>query len=142
MTGPAADVEIVTELHLTEDPAKVTEAVRRLFPDAEVEAGDGYIRARTGDLTRVKELVEDQEIQDTARTQLRHGRTGDRLTVTLSKQAAYAGALNFAVGDSPLGDLDVTVRAEDLDLVIERVAPTTEAGEVGEDEGGSATGPD
>lgn len=139
MPGPSTKVRVTAEVHPTEDPDRVARAVRNLFPDAEVQLKDDELVAEASDLTRLRDLIEDQEIQDTARTQLLHSRQGDRLVFTLSKQPAYAGAVNFAVDRSPLGDLEVVVEADDVDVLVDRVAPATEVVEeegAGETEGG------
>jgi predicted RNA binding protein with dsRBD fold (UPF0201 family) len=78
----------------------------------------------TDSLERLRQRIRDQRIRDTARRQLRAGRQGDRTTVSLSKQAAFVGVVNFAAG-SPLGDIVVEIESDALDAVIDDVAEST-----------------
>jgi predicted RNA binding protein with dsRBD fold (UPF0201 family) len=52
------------------------------------------------------------------------GRTADRTTIRLSKQAASRGVVNFAAG-SPLGDVLVEIESDDVSKVIDEVAEST-----------------
>jgi len=117
-------VRVETPLRPTEDPGKVTAAILRLFPDARIESTEGRVVATTDRLERLRQRIREQRIRDTARRQLLAGRQGDRTVVTLSKQAAFVGVVNFAAG-SPLGDLSVEIESDDLAAVIDDVAEST-----------------
>ena len=117
-------VRVETPCHPTEDPEKVVGALRTLFPDLEVERRDRRILGTTGHLDRLRERIRDQRIRDTARRQLLAGRSADRTTIRLSKQAASRGVVNFAAG-SPLGDVLVEIESDDLSAVIDDVAAST-----------------
>jgi predicted RNA binding protein with dsRBD fold (UPF0201 family) len=117
-------VRVETPCHPTEDPEKVVGALRTLFPDLEVERRDRRILGTTGHLDRLRERIRDQRIRDTARRQLLAGRSADRTTIRLSKQAASWGVVNFAAG-SPLGDVLVEIESDDLSAVIDDVAAST-----------------
>lgn len=123
MPGPTADVRVETPVMDTEDPAKVERAVRNLFPDAECAVEDDRLVAQATDLSRLRDLIEDQQIQPTARGKMLHGADSGAIRVRLSKQSAYAGAVNFSVGDVALGDLEVEIATDDVDLLVDRVAP-------------------
>lgn len=107
------DVEVVAPVYPTEDSDRVAEAIRNLFPMADVEDGDGEVLATSHSVERFAELVAEQRIRQTARTQLLEGLTGDTLTFRLRKQAATVGVVNFAL-DEPgeLGDLTVSIRID------------------------------
>src|SRR5439155_947403 len=75
-------------------------------------------------VARVRQRIRDQRIRDTARRQLLAGRRGDRTSVSLSKQAAFVGVVNFAAG-SPLGDILLEIESDDLSAVIDNVAEST-----------------
>jgi len=95
-----------------------------LFPDLRIESAEDRVVGVTDRLDRLRELIRNQRIRDTARRQLRAGREGNRTLVSLSKQAASVGVVNFAAG-SPLGDLLVEIESDDLDAVIDFVAQST-----------------
>jgi len=101
-------------------------ALRNLFPDLRVESREGRIIGTTENLDRLRELIRNQRIRDTARRQLLAGRRGDRTEVSLSKQAAFVGVVNFAVS-SPLGDITVEIESDDLEAAIDYVAESTVA---------------
>jgi predicted RNA binding protein with dsRBD fold (UPF0201 family) len=108
----------------TETPDAVSRALRNLFPDLRLESLEGRVVGTTESLERLRQRIRDQRIRDTARRQLRAGRQGDRTTVSLSKQAAFVGVVNFAAG-SPLGDIVVEIESDALDAVIDDVAEST-----------------
>ncbi|HYR81225.1 MAG TPA: RNA-binding domain-containing protein [Thermoplasmata archaeon] len=117
-------VRVETPIHPTENPDKVMTALRSLFPDLRVESREGRIIGTTENLDRLRELIRNQRIRDTARRQLLAGRRGDRTAVSLSKQAAFVGVVNFAVS-SPLGDITVEIESDDLEAAIDYVAEST-----------------
>lgn len=114
----------------TESAAKVMAAVRNLFPGARLEATAWGVEGEAGDLATFARLVRDQRIPDTARGVLLRAQDGSRASVSLSKQAAAAGRLNFATREGPLGDIQVEFRgasASELAAFIDQVAPDTRA---------------
>jgi len=117
-------VRVETPVRPTESPEKVIAAVRNLFPDLTIESVDDRLVGTTESLDHLRERIRDQRIRDTARRQLLAGRRGDRTTVSLNKQAAAVGVVNFAVG-GPLGDILVEIESDDLKAVIDRVAEST-----------------
>ena len=119
-------VRVETPVHPTENPDKVMTALRNLFPDVRIESTEGRIVGTTENLDRLRELIRTQRIRDTARRQLLAGRRGDRTTVSLSKQAAFVGVVNFAAS-SPLGDITVEIESDDLEAAIDYVAESTVA---------------
>ena len=118
-------VRVETPCHPTESVEKVTAAMRNLFPDLRIESMGDPVVGVTERLDRLREQIRTQRIRDTARRQLLAGRKGRRTTVSLSKQAASVGIVNFAAA-SPLGDLLVQIESDDLDAVIDFVAESTE----------------
>ncbi len=117
-------VRVEASCQATESVAKVEAALRNLFPDLVIVRADDRVVGTTSRLEHLRELVRNQKIRDTARGQLLAGRRGDRTTVRLSKQAASAGVVNFAIG-SPLGDILVEIEDADLTSVIDYVAEST-----------------
>jgi len=104
----------------------VRTALANLFPDLRISRDDDVIEGETGSLERLKELIRNQRIRDTTRKQLLAARRGTLLRVSLSKQAAAVGRVNFS-GGSPLGDIDVEIESDDLDGVIDDLAERTVA---------------
>ena len=118
-------VRVETPCRPTEDIEKVTAAVRALFPDVQLIAKpEGRVVGTTESVEHLREQIRNQRIRDTARRQLLAGRHGNRTTVTLSKQAAFMGIVNFAAS-SPLGDVVVEIESDALDAVIDYVAEST-----------------
>lgn len=125
-----ARIEVRTPVRPSEDPEKVAAAVRNLFPEAETKHRDGELVASAGSLDRLEELLNQQRILDTARGVFLRSVAEDGRTATflVSKQAAAAGHVSFSVGESPLGDIQVTVEAENVESLLREVAPKTVKG--------------
>jgi hypothetical protein len=111
----------------TESLEKVVAAVRNLFPDITFQSMADVVVGTTENLDRLRERIRDQKIRDTARRQFLAGRLGGRTVVSLSKQAAFVGVVNFATG-SPLGDIVVEIESDDLAGAIDYIAESTVAG--------------
>jgi len=117
-------VRVETPCRPTESLAKVKVALLQLFPDLRFEREDELVVGTTENLDRLRELIRNQRIRDTARGQFLKGRNADRTQVSLSKQAAYMGLVNFAA-PSPLGAVLVEIQDPDLTSVIDYVAEST-----------------
>ena len=127
----SVDVQVTAPVYDTEVTDRVADAVRALFPNADVEERHGELLARTHDLERLSEGLHRQEILDTARGAFFETLEGDTFSFDLKKQAAFEGVVNFAVGDpDELGEIHVRVRVEepDAESYIDHVAPPTEEG--------------
>jgi predicted RNA binding protein with dsRBD fold (UPF0201 family) len=128
----SVDVQVTAPVYDTEVTDRVADAIREIFPNAEVEEGHGELRATTHDLEHLSELLHRQEILDTARGVFFGSLSGDTFSFDLKKQAAFEEVVNFAVGDpDELGEIHVRVRVEepDAESYIDRVAPPTEGGQ-------------
>ncbi len=121
-------VHIEAAVNATEDPAKVVQAVRQMFPDAEVEVQGGRVIADTDSLETLLRKAREERVRDAARGTLWRGRQDDHTTrFQVNKQAAYVGRVNFNEVAHPLGDLEVTVETDDLDALLSKIAPPTRA---------------
>ncbi|MFP4590337.1 MAG: RNA-binding domain-containing protein [Halobacteriales archaeon] len=110
------DVEVVAPVHPTEAADRVADAIRRLFPNAEVERREGEVLARTHSVDALGEALARQRIREAARSRLLAAIDGDTIAFTLDKQAAAAGVANFGVEPpGELGDLAVSIRVEQPD---------------------------
>ncbi len=124
------EIEIETDVHPTEDVDKVVQAVKNLFPDAEIEIEEGKLKARAWDLRKFRDLLRRQRILDTARTELFKRRSGNEITIYLNKQTAYVSKVNFADEDAILSPIRVTFRLYGIPVgrFIDYLAPATKAG--------------
>ena len=112
----------------TESAAKVAEAVRHLFPEAQLAETSWGVEGPAGSLDRFAAAIREQRIPDTARGVLLRAQDGARARVVLNKQAAAVGKLNFATRPGPLSDIDLELRAasaQELSALIDKVAPDT-----------------
>jgi len=128
----SVDVRVTAPVNPTELEDRVADAVRALFPGAEVESQGGRVVAETHTVEDFREQLFEQRILDTARKQFAANQTADGFSFDLKKQAAFNGTVNFAVGNpDELGDLhvEVTVREPDVDQFVDYLAPKTEDGE-------------
>jgi hypothetical protein len=125
------DVRIEAQVNATEVTERVADAVRNVFPNAEVqETADGLV-AETHTLDPFSEKLYEQEILDTARREFTNNQRENGFSFALKKQAALQGVINFAVGNpDELGDIevDVTVREPTVGEFVDHVAPPTEDG--------------
>lgn len=117
-------VRVETPCFPTEDPAKVKRALLALFPDLTILQEDDRIVGTTSSLAHLRDLIRTQRIRDTARARFLGGRDGRRTHVSLSKQAAFMGRVNFAT-PSGLGAIEVEIQDDDLAAVIDDVAEST-----------------
>ena len=78
------------------------------------------ISGETSCLLPLKGYLEKNRVRDTARKILLKGTSPGEITFKLSKQAAYVGKVNLVEDDlSSLGEIDVTIRAEETDEVMD-----------------------
>jgi predicted RNA binding protein with dsRBD fold (UPF0201 family) len=122
------EITVRTKAHRTESREKVEDAVLNLFPDAEFEGTeerdeDLELVATAGEesVERLRELIDEQEINETAYEKLHEAKLGDTLAFSLSKQPATVGRVNFDVGGHELGAVHVRIEADDPDALVEYV---------------------
>ena len=134
----SVDVEISAPVNDTEVTARVADAVRNLFPEADPDHREGELVAEVHTLEGFSEELHRAEILDTARSVFFDNLSGESFSFDLKKQAAFEGVVTFAVGNpSELGDIHVRVRVEEpsVEDVIDRIAPRTEEGRPVDSEG-------
>ena len=123
-------VSIYTSVHPSEDPEKVRSAIEKLFPDAEIFEVDGGFEAQADNLDRFSKQIRKQKILDTTRSVMNRGRRGTiRTTFYLNKQVAFMGKVSFTEEKAILGSIKVKVEEEDIQALIDTVAPETVDGE-------------
>jgi hypothetical protein len=127
----SVDVRIVAPVRDTEVTDRVADAIRNLFPNAEVTHEAGRLVGESHSLDHFSESLHEQEILDTARREFAKRATSEGFSFALKKQAAFKGVVNFAVGNpDELGDIEVhvTVREPGVEEFVDYVAPPTEEG--------------
>tara|TARA_B100000029_G_scaffold200612_1_gene198937 strand:+ start:3099 stop:3608 length:510 start_codon:yes stop_codon:yes gene_type:complete len=116
------DIQLSTIIRPHEDPARVVEAVRGLFPDWDPEVvpesssfpkiqQDFMVEGRCESLDSLVELAREQRILDTALDAISMRLEGDFTVFSVSRQAAMAGKLSFVLEERSLGG-EITVRIE------------------------------
>ncbi len=106
----------------TEDRNKVITAISNIFNFDELEIGDGYVIV-TGEnesLLNLRESLKERRIRDTANRIFTNGAEDNKITFSLSKQAALVSVPNFVDKDmSKLGEIDVTIETDNVEAFIE-----------------------
>ena len=124
------EIEIETKVNPTEDMDKVVQAVKNLFPDADVTIEGENLKAKAWDLRKFRDLLRRQRILDTARTELLKGKSDNETTIYLNKQTAYVGKVNFTDENAILSPIRVTFKLYGIPFgkFLDYVAPQTKAG--------------
>lgn len=124
------EVEIETKVNPTEDPDKVFQAVKNIFPDADISIEGDTLKAKSWDLRKFRNLLRRQRILDTARTEFIKGRMNNETRIYLNKQTAYIGKINFADEDAILSPITVTFKLYGIlfGKFLDYMAPQTKAG--------------
>jgi len=108
----------------TEDREKIISGIKSIFPDAEID-GDDPIIAISSSLDMFAELLKKQRIRDAARRIMRRHIRGQSTSFSLNKQVATVGKISFSEEEHPLGDIEMTIFADELEPLIDIVAPNT-----------------
>ncbi len=122
-------VEVTCPVFPSEDPDKVRVAMERIFPDIEIEETEDGLSGRTDNLVRFSKQIRKQRILDTTRSVLIRGRRGNVTRFFLNKQVAFVGKISFCEERTILGTMRVVVQDDEMDALIEDVAPETVDGE-------------
>ncbi|MEE9115747.1 MAG: RNA-binding domain-containing protein [Thermoplasmata archaeon] len=120
-------VVVTTICKPTENPDKVMRSMLNIFPDLQIEEVDEELVGTSESVANLEELLRKQRIRSAARAVFRKCVEGDRLRFRLNKQVAFVGKVNFAES-SPLGDIEVTIEDDDIEGLIDRIAPRTPEG--------------
>ncbi|MGD9779635.1 RNA-binding domain-containing protein [Methanomethylovorans sp.] len=137
-------VQVSARVNPTETEEKVRTAVQSIFPLADLsyskydDTGLCGMSEGTTDLEGLRhlhQLLREEEIIDTARTQFEIGISEDTPSTSfrISKFVAFVGRLNFPADEEPLGSIHVTISANssfELHRLIEWLTPPTEKGKI------------
>lgn len=114
------------EVHPTEDPKKVIEALGNIFDYdvTKIEEGCVFVSGGVESLMRFRESLEKRRIRSTAKSVMMRGSKNNTISFLLSKQAAFVGVPNFVEDRlSALGEIEVTIKTDDLERFIDWIAP-------------------
>ncbi|MCI6025103.1 MAG: hypothetical protein MRZ10_04115 [Methanomassiliicoccales archaeon] len=87
------------------------------------------LKGNTDNLDHFSKQIRKQKILDTTRSVLLRGKRGNVTRFFLNKQVAFVGKISFCEEKTILGTMRVVVEDDELDAVIENVAPETVDGE-------------
>ncbi len=130
-------LQVQSDLRPTEDLERVLRSIRNLFDVEHYDVIDGmpYKEVvcesnKVESLLRFHQVLRQDRILDTARKIMLSSRTGNRITLKLHKQSAYAGHISFVTYDSesPLGPIKVVIVSDDVERIIDWLAPKTSKG--------------
>jgi predicted RNA binding protein with dsRBD fold (UPF0201 family) len=124
------EVRVRARCYPTEDRDKVIRAIKAFFPESEL-SGEEDIRGVAHSVEALGDQLRRQQIRDAARSVLRRGLSGNTTAFRLNKQVASVGKISFSDEDRPLGDIEVEIVAEDIESVIDKIAPHTSLGATG-----------
>ena len=124
-----ASIEVTCPVFPSEDPNKVRTAIERIFPGIELSEDEKGLIGRTDDLEHFSKQIRKQKILDTTRSVLIRGRRGNVTRFFLNKQVAYVGKISFCEEKTILGTIRVVITDDEMDALIENVAPETVDGE-------------
>lgn len=112
----------------SEDPEKVRKAILNIFPNADLEDYPTGFEG-TADLNTFSKLIRNQKILDSTRSMMTRGWKDGRITLYLNKQVATVGIVSFAEARAILGNIEVVIFDDDLEELIDIIAPETVDGE-------------
>ena len=120
-------VEVEARIYPSEDSEKVEEAVSNIFPTLDLEVKDQMVKGSSKDpksLEPLRNKLGLQAIRDSARREIKKGLVENSVRFSLNKQAATVDKISFSTGDTPLGTIDVTIEAKNINQVVDFVAPS------------------
>jgi predicted RNA binding protein with dsRBD fold (UPF0201 family) len=122
-------VEITCPVYPSEDPKKVLAAVQKVFPTATVAIEGDECHGKTSDLDYFRRQIRRQKILDATRSMMLRGKRDNVTRFFLNKQAAFVGKISFCEEKTILGSVRVVIESEDLQALIDSIAPETVDGE-------------
>ncbi|KXB02721.1 hypothetical protein AKJ45_00070 [candidate division MSBL1 archaeon SCGC-AAA261F19] len=121
-------IEVRAKVHHTEDPDKIKDVIRKIFPNMNIGLEEDSVMGRNSSLDSLEQLKNKlrlQAIRDSARSVMLEGRKNNSLSFMLNRQAATVGKISFSNGETALGPIIVTIESENLDRVVDYLAPST-----------------
>ncbi len=122
-------IELSCPVFPSEDPVKVETAVKKIFPDAVVKIEDQKLTGTSSSLDYFRKEIRRQKILDATRNILIRGKRGNVTRFFMNKQAAFVGQISFCEEKMILGTIRVIIQDDQLDALIDNIAPETVDGE-------------
>lgn len=122
-------IEVSCPVYPSEDPDKVRTAIQRIFPDAVIEETENGLTGHSESLERFSKQIRKQKILDTTRSVMKRGQRGNITRIFLNKQVAFVGKVSFCEERTILGTMKAVIESDDMDSLIDKVAPETVDGE-------------
>ncbi|MGC9780493.1 MAG: hypothetical protein HZR80_14700 [Candidatus Heimdallarchaeota archaeon] len=129
-------IKAITKQHQTEDPNKVATSLKTIL-DSEVQeqkiGNENYLYVESKDhasLENLHTLFRQYKILDVARKVLRNNIVDNTTVFFVNKQVAFTGKINFCeeIGESPLGPIRIEITYDNIDHLIDWLAPYTKNG--------------
>ncbi len=122
-------VEVEADIYPSEDPDKVLDAVKNIFPEINFNLTSDSVRGGSSDLSsfeRFRNLLGIQSIRDSARRVIKSGCGDGEIKLYLNKQVATVSKVNFSDDETLLGPIEVTIKTDNTEDLIDFLAPAKE----------------
>ncbi len=119
-------IKVKAKIRPSEDSGKVREAVESIFPKLDIKISDYRLIGKSTNfeaLETFKNKLGLQAIRDSARREFKKSKEGNSLHFNLNRQAATVDRISFSGQDTPLGPIKVMIEAEEIDEIINYLAP-------------------
>jgi predicted RNA binding protein with dsRBD fold (UPF0201 family) len=121
-------IETYAAVNPSEDPEKIRAAVSNVILNTSYDYKDGSIKAVSRDLhslSKIKETIQKRKVNRVYRRQIQYNTKGDTTWFYLNKQAAYANVIAICdeAEESPMGPIKIIIHCEDLEKVVDWLAP-------------------
>lgn len=117
-------IKLKTKLNQTEDQTKVENSIRNLMGEKITikKSDDNYLIVEDdlSSLSIIRNMIVKNEFEEVARNILEKNRTESSVNFFINKQAAYNNLFHMIDENmSPLGDIEIIVKSNDIEEVIE-----------------------
>ena len=112
-------------IYPTEDVSKIKNAILYVFPDCKFRNEEEEIICESHIIDNFAKILREERIRDAARSYFLSHIRDNTLDISLNKQALVAEKISFSVGDVPLGDIKVRITSDDINSLVDDIAPNT-----------------
>ncbi len=108
------EVELTVRIKPTEDPEKVLEAVKKLFPDLEYEVRESYVVGRGEGIEALRTFIDvigREAIAARTLSLIRERRRGNSVVIPIDKEVATVGRISFDE-EGEMGPMWLEVRGD------------------------------